>query len=115
MGWLMYNGVFVEKGYFGYREGKDNLDMECIVNVGLIFRGIYYIGSFRGSSESGFYVLDLLSYGYNVYGCIEFLIYGDSMNNFGNVLKGCIILLRKTREKIFLMSDDVLEVVWWKE
>ena len=110
-GRLTHNGVFVEKGYSGYREGKDNPDMERIVNVGPIPRGTYHIGSPRGSSESGPHVLDLSPYGHNAHGRTEFLIHGDSMNNPGNASKGCIILSRKTREKISSMSDNVLEVV----
>jgi hypothetical protein len=119
MGWeysqstgrMTHNGAFVEKGYSGGGEGKDNPDMERAIKAGPIPRGTYHIGSPRNSSHSGPYVLDLTPYAHNAHGRTEFLIHGDSISNPGNASEGCIVLSRKTREKISATGDNVLEVV----
>ena len=110
-GRLTHNGVFIEKGYSGAGSGKDNPNMQHVKNVGPIPRGTYHIGTPRNSSSRGPHVLDLTPYGHNALGRTAFLIHGDSISSPGNASEGCIIMSRKTREKVSSSGDNVLEVV----
>lgn len=110
-GILKHNGITVETGYSGGGAGKNNPDMQHVRNVGPIPRGTYHIGQPRNSGNRGPHVLDLTPYGHDALGRTAFLVHGDSRRNPGNASEGCIIMSRKTREKISSSGDSVLEVV----
>jgi Protein of unknown function (DUF2778) len=107
---LFLDGVYIETGYSGANpEGKNKPDKECSKNVGPIPRGYYSIKAEQGTPSP--VALPLLADDPNYCSPARsgFLIHGD--NATGTASTGCIILSRKTREKIRDSGDIRLRVV----
>lgn len=115
-GELSRNGEFISKGYSGKGRGKNNPKLQNIAGVGPIPTGKWHIMYKYDSKNVGPYTLTL----YKEDGCLDdydkethrsaFRIHGDSIRNPDNASKGCIILPRKIREKIWQSGDRILLV-----
>jgi hypothetical protein len=112
-GVLRHNNGFVEAGYSGCDEGKNNPSMQALHDVGPIPAGHWTIsGPPRSTAEHGPFVLTLIpSANTNTFGRAGFLMHGDSLHAPGCASKGCIIMSRTTREQVWNSGDRDLEVV----
>ena len=102
----------IEVGYSGAGAGKNNPDMQNVPDVGPIPRGAWTIvGMSLVTADHGPCVLRLAPrIDTETYGRDGFLIHGDSISAPGSASKGCIILSRPTREKIWASGDKTLVV-----
>ena len=106
------NETFLGRGYSGFGPGKNNAEMQNVLDVGPIPQGQYTINPPVDTEEHGPYVLALVPNEWNeMFGRSGFLIHGDSVNNPGMASKGCIILARPIREQIWNSGDRSLAVV----
>ena len=107
------NGTLVSNGYSGAGRGKNRTDYESVPDQGPIPRGEWTIVSLTvEETEHGPYVLRLAPSGQtNTFGRSGFLIHGDSLQHPGEASKGCIILPRPIRERIWQSGDRQLTVV----
>lgn len=110
-GVLTFNKVEEATGYSGSGSGKNSPLMEHMVDVGPIPKGDYTIEGPRTSQKTGPYVLPLQPTGHNAHGRTAFQIHGDSIKNPGTASSGCIIMPRKTREKIWNSGVRSLTVI----
>ncbi len=117
-GQLTHNGVFVSSGYSGKGRGKNNPSMQGMAGVGPIPAGKWKIVRLYDSLSVGKYTLELHAVDatpgndtHDPTGRGAFRIHGDSLKNPGTASKGCIILPRLVREKIWKSGDRDLEVV----
>jgi hypothetical protein len=112
-GELQRDGQPVDKGYSGFGEGKNNPNMQAVHDVGPIPQGDWTIsGPPRNTPEHGPFVLTLTAAnGTETFGRSEFLMHGDSIQHPGEASKGCIIMPRATREKVWNSGDTDLQVV----
>jgi hypothetical protein len=107
---LFKGNAYIETGYSGkVPEGKNDPSKECVKNVGPIPRGLYDIGPEKSSPSPVTLVLSADDPRYCNPPRDGFLIHGD--NSTGTASTGCIILSRKTRERIRDSGDDRLKVV----
>jgi len=107
---LFRGNEYIETGYSGkVPEGKNNPSKECVKNVGPIPRGSYDIGPEKASPSPVTLVLAADDPNYCNPPRDGFLIHGD--NSTGTASTGCIILSRRTRERIRDSADDRLKVV----
>lgn len=107
---LFHGNEYIETGYSGkVPEGKNDPDKECIKNVGPIPRGGYNIGPEKSSPSPVTLILTADNPGYCNPARDGFLIHGD--NSTGTASTGCIILSRRTRERIRDSNDNRLKVV----
>jgi hypothetical protein len=102
--------TYIETGYSGaVPDGKNDPNKECVRNVGPIPRGYYTIGSEVSSPT----VVSLPLKADNPNYCSPprsgFMIHGD--NATGTASQGCIILSRRTRERVRDSKDRRLWVV----
>lgn len=105
----------IAHGYAGNGAGKNNPDMDHVSNTGPLPRGKYTIGPPYNSRHSP-YTLRLKPDPKNVmHGRSGFLIHGDSIANPGTASRGCIILPRAIRQKIWESGDHDLQVVRTEE
>lgn len=106
------DGEIIGQGYSGAGEGKNNPDMQEIVDIGPIPAGRYLIGAPVDTTRHGPYALALDPEPTNeMFGRSEFLIHGDSIPHPGDASEGCIIQLRSVREDIWKSGDHVLDVI----
>lgn len=125
MGWtyhqrtgeLRHNGVLVARGYSGAGHGKNNPAMEHVRAIGPIPRGRWKIRAPYNSRRVGPYVLPVWAVD-DVHDDVHqrtrrsaFRIHGDSIAAPGTASKGCIIVSRAVRERIWRSGDRELEVV----
>ena len=83
-------------------------------NIGPIPRGTYTIGQAYTHDTLGPITMDLIpDPANNMFGRSGFYIHGDKKGEVGNKVasKGCIVLDKKTREKIQASPDRELRVV----
>jgi len=111
-GELSFNGAHVENGYSGADEGKNNPSLQAVHDVGPIPQGEWTItGPPFNSPDHGPFVLRLMpSNGTNTFGRAGFLMHGDSSEHPGCASKGCIIMPRTVREKVWTSGDTELRV-----
>lgn len=115
-GELKRDGALVSKGYSGKGRGKNNPALEGVPGIGPIPKGNYKITQKYNSNNVGPYALRLepMDGGkpdiHDATGRGAFRIHGDSIRAPGTASKGCIILPRKIREKIWLSGDRSLRV-----
>ena len=116
-GELRHNGVVVSRGYSGAGRGKNNPSLQGVQGVGPIPAGFWKIVERYDSKSVGPYVLTLHADDGKVddthapTGRGAFRIHGDSIRAPGTASRGCIILPRAVRERIWKSGDRVLEVV----
>lgn len=116
-GRLSRNGAFVSAGYSGAGRGKNNPALQNVVGVGPVPKGRWKIINKYDSKSVGPYTLTIWSVDnrfddrHDETGRSAFRIHGDSIKAPGTASRGCIILPRSIREKIWLSGDRDLEVV----
>jgi hypothetical protein len=112
-GELLHDGILIGQGYSGFGEGKNNPEMEIVPDVGPIPAGPWAIcGPPYDTTEHGPYVLRLEpALGCVVYHRLGFLIHGDGIADPGNASKGCIVMNRIVRSRIWQSGDYQLEVI----
>lgn len=116
-GELSHNGTVVVRGYSGAGAGKNNPAMEHVRATGPIPRGMWKIRAPYNSNAVGPYVLPVWAVDANfddVHARTKrsaFRIHGDSIQRPGTASKGCIIVPRTIRERIWRSGDRDLEVV----
>jgi len=99
-------------GYSGKGIAKNNPSMESVKDEGPIPRGHYTIGEPRDTAQHGPYALPLIPDLFNnMFGRDLFWAHGDSSEHPGEASKGCIILPRFARERIWQSGDHDLQVV----
>lgn len=108
----------VSTGYSGNGRGKNNPSLQGVPGVGPIPAGRYKILAPYNSKNVGPYALPLDAVdakpGDDVHqgtGRSAFRIHGDSIKAPGTASRGCIILPRVVREKIWKSGDRDLLVV----
>lgn len=114
----LYSGTisppfFVTAGYSGIGIGLNNPDLQEIHEIGPIPIGLYTIEPPIDTPTHGPYVLPLTPNPANeMFGRSGFLIHGDSVRlaNEHAASRGCIILPRDIREKIWTSEDHILKV-----
>jgi Protein of unknown function (DUF2778) len=117
-GELWRDGRFVGKGYSGNGRGKNNPSMQGVAGVGPIPQGRWRIVERYDSHNVGPYALALHAVDatpdndtHDATGRGSFRIHGDSIRAPGTASKGCVILPRTLRERIWTSGDRDLEVV----
>jgi type VI secretion system (T6SS) effector TldE1-like protein len=112
-GELQQDGKHVATGYSGANSGKNNPEMETVLNVGPIPQGDWTIvGPPVNTAEHGPYVLALKpSVDTQTFGRNGFLLHGDSKESPGCASHGCLIMPRQVREQVWKSGDRDLEVV----
>jgi hypothetical protein len=96
-------------GYSGAGSGRNNHDMEAVVNVGPIPVGLYAIGQPQNSPHLGPVVMALTPIGHKAHNRTGFMIHGDNRTHTAS--HGCIILGRATRQAIVSSDVHLIEVV----
>lgn len=117
-GILYHNGVRVSSGYSGKGRGKNNPKLQGERGVGPIPRGRWRMMNRYDSKNVGPFTITLWRVGDDKFddfdqttGRSAFRIHGDSIRNPGTASKGCIILPRAVRERMWRSGDRELEVV----
>lgn len=112
-GELFKDGLKIGTGYSGFGEGKNNPKLEATPDIGPIPAGLWSIwGPPFDSSDHGPYVLRLEpAIATITFGRSGFLIHGDSLEHPGEASKGCVILDRATRTRVYQSGDTQLTVI----
>lgn len=116
-GTLHHNGVFVSRGYSGKGRGVNNPAMQGVQGVGPIPRGRWKLVNRYDSANVGPFTITLHAVDatpndtHDATGRGAFRIHGDSIRAPGTASKGCIILPRVIRERMWRSGDHDLEVV----
>lgn len=110
-GTLSQNGQFVDHGYSGFGEHKNNPASQYLKALGPIPVGFYHIGPLYYSPNVGPNAMALEALpGTDTKGRGDFKIHGDSRIHPGAASHGCIILQLSTRKLIAASEDKTLEV-----
>lgn len=105
-------GELVATGYSGNGPGKNNPAWQDHHDVGPIPCGDYTIGAPVEGTGHGPYVLPLAPYATNdMWGRSGFLMHGDSILSPGTASRGCVILARADRVRVWTSGDRHLRVV----
>lgn len=117
-GELRRDGAFIGKGYAGNGRGKNNPSMQAARGIGPLPRGKWRLVSVANSPNTGPYTITLHAVDavptddtHQPTGRGAFRIHGDSIKNPGTASRGCIVLPRVLREKMWKSGDHDLEVV----
>lgn len=117
-GELSRDGSFVSKGYSGAGRGKNNPALQGVQGVGPTPAGRWKIVRVYDSANVGPFTLALDPVDakpgddrHEPTGRIAFRIHGDSIRAPGTASRGCIILPRVIRERIWASRDRDLVVV----
>jgi len=111
-GELSLNGAYVSSGYAGKGRGKNNPALQGVKSVGPIPRGKWKMVAVKNSPNTGPFTIVLVPLpGTDTLGRSEFRVHGDSIKSPGTASRGCIILPRKVRERMWSNPERVLEVV----
>lgn len=116
-GQLWHLDRLVSKGYSGKGRGKNNPALQGLAGIGPIPKGDWGIVERYNSRNVGPYTLTLHAMDkipndtHESTGRGAFRIHGDSIRAPGTASKGCIILPRKIREKIWISGDRLLRVI----
>lgn len=110
-------GALVTRGYSGKGRGENNPALEKERGIGPIPRGKWRMQSVYNSTSVGPFAIVLWSEDGTPddrddrTGRSAFRIHGDSIRAPGTASKGCIILPRAVREKMWRSGDRLIEVV----
>jgi hypothetical protein len=98
-------------GYSGFGQGKNDPNSDDLPEIGPIPRGGYIIKAPMNTVEHGPFAIGLVPVPENdMHGRSGFLMHGDSITNPGLASKGCIIMPRAVREKVWASGDRLLHV-----
>lgn len=111
-GTLSRDGAVVGRGYAGRGRGVNNPAMQAVKSVGPLPAGRYKMTDIRDSANTGprTIVLDPMP-GTDTFGRSAFRIHGDNRLANKTASRGCIILPRALRLKIWASGDRELQVV----
>lgn len=111
-GTLWHAGTLVSRGYAGNGRGKNNPALQDVRSVGPIPRGLWRMTGVKDSSNTGPFTIVLEPEpGTDTRGRSAFRVHGDSVRNPGTASRGCIILPRAVRERMWRSGDRLIEVV----
>jgi hypothetical protein len=111
-GELLRDGLHIAVGYSGWKNGKNNPEMQNVEEVGPIPVGKYFIGTPHDTLTHGPFVLPLTpDPGNEMFGRSAFLMHGDSVVDPGTGSRGCIIMSRAVRTEVAESGDKVLQVI----
>lgn len=111
-GELKRDDEHVGTGYSGHGEGKNNPEMENVMNTGPLPKGLYSIGLSYQSKTKGPVTMRLFpDPTTRLFGRAGFLIHGDSIAKPGTASEGCIILARPIRDILAATTDKHLRVI----
>lgn len=117
-GALYRDGQLISRGYSGKDRGKNNPALEGLRGIGPIPAGKWKLVRVYDSANVGPYaiVLDAIDAKpgddrHEPTGRSAFRIHGDSIRAPGTASRGCIILPRAIRERMWRSGDRLLEVV----
>jgi hypothetical protein len=109
-------GALVATGYSGKGRGKNNPAMQSERGLGPLPAGLWRMKSVYASKSVGPFCITLWSEDgtpddrHDATGRSAFRIHGDSIRAPGTASKGCIILPRAVREKMWRSGDRLLKV-----
>lgn len=117
-GELFKDGKFISKGYSGKGRGKNNPALQAMVGVGPVPRGKWKLHSVYNSQNVGPYAIVIKAVDatpgddrHDETGRSAFRIHGDSIRAPGTASRGCIILPRTIRERMWKSADHDLTVI----
>ena len=117
-GELSRNGVFLSKGYSGKGRGVNNPALQAMVGYGPLPAGPWKIVDLYNSAQVGPYALVLHAVDatpgddrHDPTGRGAFRIHGDNAKGDRSASKGCLILPRPVRERIWKSGDRDLLVI----
>lgn len=117
-GELRHNGVVIARGYSGNGKGKNNPAMQAARAIGPVPRGRWKMVGVYDSKTVGPYTITIHAVDatpgddrHDPTGRSAFRIHGDSIRAPGTASKGCIILPRAIRERMWMSGDHDLEVI----
>ena len=117
-GALYRDGVLVSRGYSGKGRGVNNPSMQGVPGTGPIPRGRWRMMNVYDSKSVGPFAITLWRVGDDKFDDFDqttgrgaFRVHGDSIRAPGTASKGCIILPRAIRERMWRSGDKDLEVV----
>ena len=116
-GELSRDGAFVSKGYSGNGRGKNNPALQGVPGVGPVPSGLWKLTGVYDSASVGPFTIRMQAADataddrHDETGRSAFRIHGDSVRAPGTASRGCIILPRAVRERIWRSGDRSLEVV----
>jgi hypothetical protein len=111
-GELLRDGLHIAVGYSGWKNGKNNPEMQNVEEVGPIPVGKYFIGTPHDTLTHGPFVLPLTpDPGNEMFGRSAFLMHGDSVVDPGTASRGCIIMSRAVRTEVAESGDKLLQVI----
>lgn len=107
----------VSSGYSGAGRGKNNPSLQNLQGIGPIPRGKWKMIRVYNSNSVGPFTIELMALDEKLNDIHEasrrsaFRIHGDSIKNAGNASRGCIILPRAVRERMWKSKDKIIEVI----
>lgn len=111
-------GEVVSRGYSGKDRGKNNPKLQDLVGLGPIPRGRWKMTAVYNSKNVGPFAIRLEAVDatpgddrHDETGRGAFRIHGDSIRAPGTASRGCIILPRIVRERLWNSRDREIEVV----
>jgi hypothetical protein len=111
-GELLRDGLHIAVGYSGWKNGKNNPEMQNVEEAGPIPVGKYFIGTPHDTLTHGPFVLPLTpDPGNEMFGRSAFLVHGDSVVAPGMASRGCIIMSRAVRTEVAESGDKLLQVI----
>jgi hypothetical protein len=87
-------------GYSGHGQGLNNPDMEHVVAVGPIPRGLWKMGAPYNSGKVGRLAIPLSPEGHGAHGRSAFLVHGDNTKGNRSASNGCIIAPHPIRQAL---------------
>jgi hypothetical protein len=111
-GELLRDGLHIAVGYSGWKNGKNNPELQNVEEVGPIPAGKYLVGTPHDTLTHGPFVLPLTpDPGNEMFGRSAFLMHGDSVVDPGTASRGCIIMSRAVRTEVVESGDKLLQVI----
>ncbi len=111
-GTLARDGAIVSRGYAGAGRGRNNPAMQGVRSVGPLPRGRWQMTGVKDSPNTGPYTIVLEPCpGTDALGRSAFRVHGDSVRAPGTASRGCIILPRAIRERMWRSGERIIEVV----
>lgn len=116
-GELSRDNNFVSSGYSGKGRGKNNPSLQGVRGIGPIPKGKWRMTRVYNSANVGPFTIELFAIDktdndiHDATGRSAFRIHGDSIRAPGTASKGCIILPRAIRERMWRSGDKFLTVI----